>query len=437
MSVKTLERQVQRLHEVEDDLRIKTELGGHINSELWSLCDLLGIPSFEPASPWAPIHAKVEELLNAISCVPEIKERNAALEKRVTLLLEEITTPPAGKSPESDNDESFGNLVAFLKDAREVTAKNGRVVSHLRFELSIASHITNLYTTLMNQVREIGRAISGLPSQTIRPLILTVLFARRLVTTVGRETHHHISMLSVFGHGSNPEDAPEEIISNIERTVKSLTEGLIASKQHTIELSTELRTCETDRDSHASKVEENAAQVTIGAHKVKALKKRMEELQAELASLVDHDEYERVCTSLQELEKEAEGLRGKISDLEKRLKRRDSVRAELTEQMKAAQQSLDERAATIQTIREEVNERDQRIRHLEAVLREKNRELLSAERFIDRQKTRAASGENSINSLSVENQRLHGKSIQSQIPVEPSGLTPESLSALIRPEFLR
>jgi chromosome segregation ATPase len=269
-STKALTKQIHRLETVAKELQKEREVIQHIEDEFSALCDQIGIDPCEIRSEWTPIHNKIEEFLGLSHSLEELKARNESLEKRISSLLNDSQHSPVQKDTKSADDESFETLLRRVKHLCEATEKQALRIAHRQFEHSFPARIGELYIAVVKQVKALHSAVCGCSAESMRPLILCVIFARRLSSSVGQQTRNNVDVLSVFG--GRLLYAPEAHISGIRSMVQSLTEDLLTSKTIIADLQQKIRGSKEEKQARETELQTNAQLGELNHSQNKAVK---------------------------------------------------------------------------------------------------------------------------------------------------------------------
>jgi hypothetical protein len=421
--------QMRRLEGVVQLLQKQQKMVTHANDELSSLCDHLAIDVIEFSLPWTPIHKKFDEFIEKGRVCEDLKAQNEALTKRMSILLQERRTFPVAQF----DQDAFERLFGVVQNLKQLAERKDQQILRLKFEHSFASRLSQLYAALLTQIREL-HSVVGESGESMRPLILGILFANRLALSVGQVKQYNIDQLSVFE--GRLSCAPDVHVSKVRSKLISLTEDLRTIKKENVELRQTIHNREKRDGIRDIEAQTHAHSADLHSRQLKAMRERMRALQEELARLVAPEDYDEVCANVEVLQSNIQTLEKANRRLHKQLGAQVSAREKSINELAQAQMAIDEEAANTEAVRGELFERDERIRCLEALVRDKNRELLSLERLLGRQKATAASENTTINALSVENQHLHGSFTPAQPMSEPGIPHLDGLATAIRPEFL-
>jgi chromosome segregation ATPase len=435
--LKSQTKQKQQLEKLGEELRQKRDLLRHVEEEMTALVDHMGIEAFDIDNKWTPIIQRYDEFMAAVAAASEMKQRNDVLEKRIAQLLRERREPSPDQRPTEDG--SFGSVLALVKDLRETNGKKERAISQLKFEQRIAGRVIELHSKVAAQLDELHDALCEAQRVSMRPIILSVLFARRIAHLVRQETWNNPEMLSVFG--GRLAFASDVKIADLSSRFRTMSEDLVAAKQKNMELCLRIGELEEERDNRRTEWQTNNDRAAISTRKLKYLKDRMIELQEEMCVLVSPEAHRQVRDSLVQSEERRKVLDKQIRALEKQLKERDAIEQGLKEQIREMQLATEQEAANSQLVRDEFGKKDKQIEALEAVLKDKTRDVLALERLVIRQREKATAENLSINSLSAENQRLHRKvsrdrTFQFERRQPRFSEPPSGIASLVSPAFL-
>ena len=315
-----------------------------------------------------------------------------------------------------------------VRELRESNAKKDAAIKRLKYDLLFSSHMIEQYADITSKLHELQCSMFCRSRESVRALILAVIFARRMVMYCSTETTDDPSALSVFS--GRLKSAPDAQLADIRQKVAGLTQDLVVAKQTIASFGNNMKSFEEERESLVVQLRTKADQAELSRQKLMYTKKRMQDLQDELGTLVAPAEHEKLCLRLSDADATNESLQAAICKYKEELERLSKSEGELRDRMEEVLLASEQEAARSEELEQQLGERERKIEGLEAVIREKTREILSLERLVNRQKERASVENTSINVLATENRALLSKAAPDE-HVSDTGI-----AANVNPAFL-
>jgi DNA repair exonuclease SbcCD ATPase subunit len=362
--MKVLAKEVERLNTIDGEVQTLKNVLWHVKTEFLGICQFVGAESCEIQHPWASLHQRCEELISAVCCVNEIKERNDGLIRKLR-----------SSQKSSQNVESFGNILGLAQDLREKNAQKDHRITQLYSVHEFAARIVELYFKFVNRLNELHQTIFPIARCSMKVTLLAVLFSQRLSKVVGHPFSTNVGWLSVFG--APLVIAPDLQFTDIEQKIQGLSNELVSLKEVNLDLRVRLSDLECAQEMKGSEI---PSKNHMDEERVKVLTRRVRELQSELCGLVSPDMYAMVCDRVVTLESQIKDLEKEIERLRKELDGRQSIELDLKNQIEETGLAVNQEAENTDMIRRELSKREERIENMEVMLKSMDREVLSLER---------------------------------------------------------
>ena len=409
LKVKSLTKLNRKMEETENKLKRAQDIVLHCEEEMTNICDTLGIDPCQLDGSWAEICDRCTELQQIKDSVTQVKANNAKLQKRLTAILtEKRQETESQKHKPEETDDCLGDALKSVRVLKDSNDKKDETIKKLKYHLMFSTHLVEQYFDVANKVSALHRSMFDRPEQSLRSVILCIVFARRMDLYRHTETTDNPLALQIFS--GRLEYAPDAQITEIRQKVAGLTQDLCVSKQALAEFTRNKQSSSDERDSLVIQLRTKSDQAELATRKLKYLKQRMLELQEELATLVPPNVHDDVCEELQKVEARNSHLSSVISKYERELEVRCNTEQELRDKLERMALQAEQEAARATEIQSNMGETEERIETLETLIREKTREILSLERLVHRQTEKMSVENMSINTMATENQALLRKS---------------------------
>lgn len=403
--VKTYRKQKQAYEEQFQQIQSIIQ---HVELEKDSIADILGIEPDETSQHWVKISNKIENLMQEISSINELKLQNEKLQKRLNAALEESRNPSSNSKTQIAHQESFiSNLQTNLKAARSEIAKKNEILSQNNLMFAFNRVIERMNHEILNHINGLYYSLTNDNCISLRPIILAIIMSKRLVRINKIEAESDPCALQVFGEmASIPLKTKCDLIKN---KFIELTQELLLLKQSIKDSNVLLQNVIEERDVALITLRSNSEEIEINRKKMKYLKKRMLELQVELSSLVTPDIYNDVCASLEIIERKNNELIEKVKGLEIELEKRTELERSMNEKVEKYQISAEQSSQIAHQTREQYASKEEEIERLKLILKDKTKEILALERLVHRQEEKESNSKTTYTCLAIENAELKKK----------------------------
>lgn len=276
-------------------------------------------------------------------------------------------------------------------------------MSRMKEKYDIACHIEKLYSSLRAQLDLLHDTLFDKRREKTRAVILSVLFAQRLLRGPQRhDTFHSSKSLNVFTGRGEIEAKMRDICAKF----TEITQELMITRQDVIDSAKERHKLAERVMTLQERYNDAEITVKIGREQVLVLKSRLLELQEELATLVSPELYKELEKRLNlalaqknSLEEQVESLKSEVSECTK-------LAADMSTELDEAHAQQHVMACGEKKLRYLCEEKDREIESLREMLREKSREILALERVVMAQQSEAETADTHMRLLAVENMEL-------------------------------
>ena len=441
----SLQTKINRLQATIDEYQSIHPTLKNCEAEMAGLCDIVGIDPEDPSKPWTNLQKQIEYLVSTQSQVHGLKEQNATLKKRVLRLQTENKTKVQEQTAsEIIADDYVDSLSEAIKQEK---AKNALLQNHtsvLKRQLSHSHTIVNIYSTLTKQINELHAAIFDSNLFSLRPVILSIVFAHRFLKYKLTIIESDTSALSFFSGRIHIGCAAK--IGDIKQKFSTLTQDLVSAKTEINDIHVQNRQINNMKETAEFELRNANDQLTLASKKLEHLKNRMYELQIELSTLVPPESYQDICQKLADSDNENQKLVHQIKSHDKELRKQNEIQNNLLEKIEHVRIHKRQYRSNIKELSEILSNREKIIESLKSLLREKTKEILALERQVSRQSKQNQVDNVSLQALAKENQAIQAnkpvpeqnvkleKSLITQVSMKATGA---GIASVINPAFLQ
>ena len=375
---------------------------------------------------WRAIIDTVVDIKYIAGRVTQVEAENQRLENDKKIAVDELNAIQSRRTSKSSSFHEDGvkeALQRMLHQERQVNEENSELIEKLKSKASYASIIENALHYTITQINDLHAAISNTYQGGFKTLIFTVILARKFVNKNDLVAGvNGIKMM--FGNKSS--SSFEGKIKNLRIAYSRLTEDLILAKA-------DLEKSEEKRKKLKEKVVAYQ-QLTITTNdstskyekKCRGMKRKIEDLQKEIESMVTPALYESTVKSLEEENKRSQQFQITIKQLEESNRMMEREIQEMKLAAENADVKLNTAKANIQKLSNDIASRDKDNDLLQRLLRVKSKEIISLERVVHRQESIQATNENEIKLLAGSNS---SHSVSNVISFDPYSLSRPRLNS--------
>lgn len=377
-------------------------------TEMTTLCDIIGIDPESVDKPWQNLQNSIKELVSIRNSYQKIKEQNSILQKRVSRLQlenkqESQVKPLTTNSPEKD--EYYENITKSMNQIKKENDILNSKVDFYRNKCTISENIVQMHNKLVNQIVDLHSAMFDSDNQSLRPLILCIIFAQRFIKIKSfLKSANDAQSLHVFQ--PRVQVGAEGKLSDISEKVASLSQDLVSAKTKISEF--------TIKHQQVSEVKENSEfelrnakdQLALTTKKLEYLKNRLYELQEDMSVLISPEVYQETCNKITDIEAENNQLKKTIRDHGKEIHKHEIFEKSLQDQIEKIKVEKKQLRSNMKEMKAQFEEKERDFEAMKMMIREKNKELLSLERTVTRHTNQKKTDTASINALAAENQGM-------------------------------
>ena len=401
----SLQTKVEKLQETVDQYKTIQPSLLNCEAEMTALCDLIGIEPESVQKPWENLQRSIKEMVAMRNSYQAVKDQNSILQKRVLRLQSdiknELDTKSNPKSPEKD--EYYEHITNSMNQTKQENNELRSQIDFYKRKSIISQNIIKTHNNLVNQIVELHSAIFDSDSQSLRPVILCIIFAHRFtkIKSFIKSSNEHAQSLHVFQ--PRIQVGAEGKLADIREKFASLSQDLVSAKSQISDFSTKSKEFSENKESTEFELRNAKDQLTLTTKKLDYLRNRMYELQEDLSVLITPEIYQDTCNKLSELEKQNEEFKKIIRGHDKEIHKHEELEKSLQDQIEKIKIDKKQYHANVKEIRAQLEEKERDFEALKSVLREKTKEILSLERVVSRHNTQKQTDKVCINALASEN----------------------------------
>lgn len=380
------EKQLKNFEEAKKNLKEKELLFDHIELERKSISNDLGVEPDPIEGPWTNMHERILSAIQTENLAKSIQSQNEKLKARLKAALDVTNNDSAAKQQqkEEEEDQYVSALKSSLDGAQKRINELDEKIANLEFQRKFSSSIEITNSKLMKEVAKMHLTLH--PELTnVRALVLSVIMAKRISKMKVSNSYRDEKALSIFK--GRPIYSPIGMIDDVRKSFRLLTQELVDCKSGLVQAIKDREKYSTENQTLSVQLNTHKDENKIERKRTRFLKKRIIEMQQELALLVPSEEYQEACRAVQTLQEKliaakqqhAE-LNQKINDLNKQIEETKSDKSLVeTKLSQYVDISNDMKLQLKQSLKE--------IETLHILLEEKNKEILALERVVSRQKS--------------------------------------------------
>lgn len=449
LQLKSLSKKNHHLQSIADQSQKQQLLLQHVEIEYNNLCDIVGVEPGEIGKQWSSLSNECEKFSNLSDTVDELKMQNTTLQKRFTSIMNEKRKETPKKSLSNEFQESDTYLEKVLEEVKSLKKAKDQLENQLeqyKYVEKFSSRISNIYALLVRQIDDIHDSIIGFKSTKMRPVILSILFARRFLLFSKNDTINDETALQIFGGRLN--FAADTKLSEIKEKISILCEDLYDAKKQLAYYTTLSKQAEEENGQTQFELQNSSDRLVLATKQLKYLKIRMSELQNELSTLIPSDVHNNTVEELSKTKKKNQKLKKQISHLQQELEKQLKYQKELKKEFNQQEWDSSRKLQDYNDLKDQLLSKEHEFEVLKTMLNEKNKEVLALERLISRQKTKSLSKSYNFMPYSTPGHSSEGIDIRktSNTPyatkkerkvIAALDNTPTGLASIVNPTFLK
>lgn len=401
---RTLAKQLEKMQGVEDIVKKQKDTLYHVELERDKIADLLGVEAGRITDNWTAMGKKVEEMLNEMERLRNIETENEKLQRRLNAALENSRKKPSATQNTTGTSEYTTMLEYDLKQARMDLERQTHMIDMLKRQQRFGDLIEQINAKYSKQIADLHSCICESDNRSAKPLILAIVFARRFLNIHAFQYSQDAESLQAF-IGSE-KLSMESRISEIRKRFVSLTQDLVLTKQSLVETSGNLANTVEERDIAQLSLRANSDEMKLNQKKMGYVKKRMEDLQEELSSLVSPENYTEMCKRLDSVQNQCKTYETQLKQMQFEIEKRTEIERDMASEIEELKATSEQRIETVTELRTECEKKEEELESMKALVREKTKEVLQLERLVKKHQERESSAACRLNCLAVENQAL-------------------------------
>ena len=382
-------KQLKGYEEMKTENHNQKSLLDHIELERQNLANLLNVKMDPVEGTWTNFVEKITDAIGKEALVNSVENQNEKLKTRLKRALdvssnaEQMKIQNQQKQTEEE-DQYVTALKQTLEKSQERIEACENKINDLKFQQLFASAIEAANSVLMKEVTKIHLTINP-TEDTTRSLILAVIFARRMLLMKKSNSLPNPKALLCFkGRDSK---SPISMINGIKNYIASMSQDLVDSKKQLVQAIEMREKLILENETLKTTVQTLQDELKLSKKRTRFLKKRMIELQQELALLVPPEEYQKACQLVKDSEQKVQDLRDQISQLKKLMEETQKNDAKLQQEKELLERKVAQNADYANDVHEQMLQKEKELETLRLLLSEKNKEILALERIVHRQKS--------------------------------------------------
>lgn len=437
----------RHLEKDKNKIQNQRSLIDHIASQFLHLCESLGIESLNLEDDWNPLIAKYEKIPELTNTIDEIKKQNIALQKRLTTVMNDKQSNQSNDFTKCD-DGNCEHLLNEMEGLKDRSNRLEKTIHECSFKEQFSNKIINIYSLLVRQIDDMHDSIFGPLSPRLRPVILSVIFAKRFILFSKNPTVNNGGALMIFS--GRIILAADSKLAQIKERISSLSYDLMESKKQIAHYSIISKQFEEDNDQTHSELENSSDQLAVAKKKIKYYKSRLIELQEELSTLIPKDLYDSVVEKLSRSKQRNQLLREENANLQNEIEKQKHIQKEIKKDFKQHTWESNQQMQDYDDLREKLMTKSRELETFQVMLSEKNKEVLALERLISREKNKSLSKQYHVFSskfkpqslddfnpnLSHEKNQKHMNNHENKV-IAVLDNTATDLASIVNPEFLK
>lgn len=413
----------------------------HISIEKDAIADLLGVGQDPLDEEWSLIKIKIGEMMESEKVINGLQIQNQKLRARLQTALEIVKTAQINEKKqvmyeeEKVKREKLENVLKELKTNHELTKAQ---LQRYKIRTDFSRTLIESSHKLTNNLLKLHSSIFGVQSsQTLKSLVMFVIFAKRFFNSAMDDAPTEPSALQIFIKPKMfAEENNQTMFNEILEKFTEISRELVLARQSIVDLSEKYNESSKQASQNKASSQKATQQYNEIKAKLEVMSSRYEELQQELTKLIPADDYQQQYNKAKQLDATNKELQDKITELNAKIEEFSTSAAIANEKSEKLRVELKDKDMLVEEYVTTVETKDKSISELNTIIKEKTKEILALERIVQRyrQNETQTQSKYTCNAIEIQNNAQTVNSIKSS----PQRLveTDVSFTATINPAFL-